>query len=328
MEVFTLQDLYEFQKNFSINNVFIVGLRIPQHYRRILFSILTVTYILTLSCNLLVILLVFFTKLSHSPMYVLLSNLSLSEILLTTDIVPPMLYIILRNGANFSIVGCLMQFFLFGVFVVTESFLLSAMSYDRYLAICKPLHYKIIMGPELCLCLIVICWTMGFLIMSIAVSVVNTLYLCRENIDHFYCDVIPILKLSCSDTFMVEIVACFLSSSATLFPFLVIIVTYGCIIQAITMISSSVGKEKAFSTCSSQLGVVFKYYSTMIIVYVVPPGHFLTANKIASLLYTVITPLVNPFIYTLRNQDINVAIRQIIQSITRQQKIELIKNSQ
>ncbi|CAI9539489.1 unnamed protein product [Staurois parvus] len=194
-------------------------------------------------------------------MYVFLSNLSLSEVLLTTNIVPPMLHILLSNGAIISLVGCFVQFFLFGVFVVTESFLLSAMSYDRFLAICKPLHYTLIMDPRLCLCLILVCWMLGFLIMTIALCVVNTLYFCRENIDHFYCDFIPILKLACSDTSMVEIVTCFLSSSATMFPFLVIIVTYGFIIRAIAGISSSTGKEKAFSTCSSHLGVVFTYFT-------------------------------------------------------------------
>ncbi|CAI9624254.1 unnamed protein product [Staurois parvus] len=224
-------------------------------------------------------------------------------------LVTGLFFLLLDVSYNFSyLVWCV---------CVTESFLLSAMSYDRFLAICKPLHYTLIMDPRLCLCLILVCWMLGFLIMTIALCVVNTLYFCRENIDHFYCDFIPILKLACSDTSMVEIVTCFLSSSATMFPFLVIIVTYGFIIRAIARISSSTGKEKAFSTCSSHLGVVFTYYTTMIVVYVVPPGHFLTANKIVSLLYTVITPLVNPFIYTLRNQEINAAVRQTLTSISR-----------
>ncbi|XP_018411246.1 PREDICTED: olfactory receptor 1-like [Nanorana parkeri] len=315
MEEFTPQHLPEIRNDSSIENVFIVGLRTHQSYRVVLFGLFFVTYTVTLTCNLLIILLVFFTKLSHSPMYVLLSNLSLSEILFTSNIIPPMLYILLRNGAIFSLAGCFMQFFLFGIFAVTESFLLSAMSYDRFLAICKPLHYTLIMGPRLCVCLILVCWALAFLIMSITIGALNTLYFCKDNIiDHFYCDFIPIVKLSCSDSTNVKMVVSFFSSSASVIPFIIIMATYVFIIRAITRISSSKGKEKAFSTCSSHLGVVSTYYVTLIMVYVVSPGKFVTMNKVLSLLYTVVTPLVNPFIYTLRNQEINAAIRRTLSS--------------
>ncbi|XP_018411243.1 PREDICTED: olfactory receptor 1G1-like [Nanorana parkeri] len=318
MEEFIPRPLLEIHNKSSIDNVFIVGLRIHQSYRFVLFCFFMVTYALTFSCNFLIILLVFFSKLSRSPMYVLLSNLSIAEILLTSNIVPPMLHILLRNGTYFSLIGCFTQFFLFGVFLVTESFLLSAMSYDRFLAICKPLHYRLIMGPGLCICLILVCWALSTLLMSIALGFVTTLDFCRDNIiDHFYCDVIPILKLSCSDTSSVEMVVSSLSSAATMVPLLAIIATYVFIIRAINRISSSKGKEKAFSTCSSHLGVVSTYYATMIMVYVVSPSRFVIMNKVFSLLYTVITPLVNPFIYTLRNQDINAAIRQTLTSLTR-----------
>ncbi|XP_073490831.1 olfactory receptor 1E5-like [Aquarana catesbeiana] len=318
MEESIPQQFLEVQNKSSVDNVFIVGLRIHQSYRLVLFCLFMVTYSLTFSCNFLIILLVSFSKLSGSPMYVLLSNLSLSEILVTTTIVPPMLHILLRNGTYFSLIGCFTQFFLFGVFLVTESFLLSAMSYDRFLAICKPLHYTMIMGPRLSMCLILICWAMSTLLISIGFSLVTTLNFCRDNIiDHFYCDLIPVMKMSCSDTSSIEMVVSSLASAASMFPLLSIISTYVFIIRAITRISSSKGKEKAFSTCSSHLGVVSTYYVTMILVYVVPSGHFVIMNKIVSLLYIVITPLVNPFIYTLRNQEINAAIRQTLSSITR-----------
>ncbi|XP_073491125.1 olfactory receptor 1468-like [Aquarana catesbeiana] len=313
MDQFTHQHLPEVQNKSSINNVFIVGLRIHQNYRLVLFALFMVTYVVTLTCNLMIILLVFISKLSQSPMYVLLSNLSLSEMLFTSNIVPPMLYILFRNGAFFSLAGCFMQFFLFGIFAVTESFLLSAMSYDRYLAICKPLHYILIMSPRFCVCLILICWALAFLIMTISLSEVKTLYFCEDNIiDHFYCDLLPILKLSCSNSATVELVVSFLSFSASVLPFLIIITTYVFIIRAIARISSVKGKEKAFSTCSSHLGVVSIYYTTLIMVYLVSPGNFVMVNKVLSLLYTVITPLANPFIYTLRNKDIKAAIRQTL----------------
>ncbi|XP_073490830.1 olfactory receptor 1496-like [Aquarana catesbeiana] len=318
MEEYIPQQFLEVQNKSSIDNVFIVGLTIHQSYRLALFCLFMVTYSLTFSCNFLIILLVSISKLSASPMYVLLSNLSLSEILVTTTVVPPMLHILLRNGTYFSLIGCLTQFFLFGVFLVTESFLLSAMSYDRFLAICKPLHYTMIMGPRLCICLILVCWAMSTLLISIGFTVVTSLNFCRDNIiDHFYCDLIPVMKMSCSDTSSIEMVVSSLTSAASMFPLLLIISTYVFIIRAITRISSSKGKEKAFSICSSHLGVVSTNYVTMILVYVIPSGHFVIMNKIVSLLYIVITPLVNPFIYTLRNQEINAAIRQTLSSISR-----------
>ncbi|XP_077306037.1 olfactory receptor 11A1-like [Lithobates pipiens] len=317
MEEFGLQRLpYNQNKSLAIK-FFVVGFRIRQSYRLTLFHLFTVTYAITVTCNLLIILLVFFSNLSGSPMYVLLSSLSLSEILLTTTTVPSMLHILLRNGTYFSLIGCLTQFFLYGVFLTTECFLLAAMSYDRFLAICKPLHYTMIMGSGLCICLIVVCWATSTLVMSIALSFVTTLSFCRDNIiDHLYCDLIPILKLSCSDTSTVELAMSSLSPAPTLFPLLVIISTYGFIIRAITRISSSKGKKKAFSTCSSHLGVVSTYYTTIMLAYMVPTGHSVIMNKSLSLLYMVITPLVNPFIYTLRNQEINAAIRQILTSIS------------
>ncbi|XP_073491114.1 olfactory receptor 1E16-like [Aquarana catesbeiana] len=306
------------QNKSSVSKVFIVGFKIPFNYRLLLFNVFLIIYILTLACNLLIILLMLFSELSSSPMYVFLSNLSLSEVLFTSSIAPPMLHVIHRDGATFPLVGCFIQFFLCGSFAGTESFLLSVMSYDRFLAICKPLNYRLIMNPRLCLSLILVCWTSAFLIISISLTFLKTLNFCSSNIiDHFFCDFSPLLKLSCSDTSIVEMVVSLLSSSATMLPFLTIVASYGFIIQAITRISSAKGKKKAFSTCSSHLGVVSTFYATMIMAYVVPPGHLLVANKVLSLLYTVITPLLNPFIYTLRNEEIKAAIKQTLTFIRR-----------
>ncbi|KAM5126796.1 olfactory receptor 1G1-like [Mantella aurantiaca] len=286
------------------------------NYRVFLFNLFLIIYILTLSCNLLIILLIFFSKLSQSPMYVLLSSLSLSEILFTSTITPPMLHVIRRGGAMFSLVGCLVQLYFFGLFTALDSFLLSTMSYDRFLAICKPLNYNLIMSPRLCLSLILVCWTLAVIIMSISIIFLKTLKFCSKIIiDHFFCDFVPLLKMSCSETSTIEMVVTLLSSSATVVPFFIVVASYGFIIQAIARISSATGKKKAFSTCSSHLGVVSIYYATLIMVYVVPPGKLLVENKVLSLLYTVINPLLNPFIYTLRNQEIKKAIRQSLTTI-------------
>ncbi|KAM9305320.1 olfactory receptor 1N1-like [Gastrophryne carolinensis] len=311
MEEMPAKRLLDIQNQSTISAVLIRGFQLPLSYRLTLFGVFLVLYVTTLSCNLLIILLIGFSRCLHTPMYMFLSSLSLSEILFTSNLAPPMLLVLLRGGAVFSIVGCLTQFYLFGLFAVVECLLLLTMSYDRFLAICRPLQYRLIMDPRLCLCLILFCWTLAFSMISISFSFLETLYFCRANaIDHFFCDFLPLLKLSCSDTSTVETVVTLLSSAATMFPFLLIVVTYVFIIRAIGRISSSKGKKKAFSTCSSHLGVVFTYYGTLFMVYVVPPGHLLAMNKVLSLLYTVMTPLMNPFIYTLRNQEIRTAIRQ------------------
>ncbi|KAM9305318.1 olfactory receptor 11L1-like [Gastrophryne carolinensis] len=294
-----------------ITSVFIVGFRMHYGYRLALFSLFLVTFVLTIFFNLLIVFLIFSSKLSRSPMYIFLSNLSMVEILFITDLVPPMLYVLLRGGVMFPLASCFTQFFACALLALVESFLLSAMSFDRYVAICKPLHYSLIVDVGLCLRLIFTCWTLAFLIMAVLFSLLKTLYFCGTNIiDHFFCDMAPLLKLSCSNTSTMELVLSLLSSAGTIVPFLLIIITYGFIIAAIVRISSSEGKEKAYSTCSSHMGVVLTYYTTLIIAYVIPTDHLPVANKTLSLIYTVVTPLVNPFIYSLRNKELQAVIRQ------------------
>ncbi|KAM9304995.1 olfactory receptor 5P55-like [Gastrophryne carolinensis] len=316
MEESPFRLLAEAQNKSPITSVLIKGFQIQQSHRLALFGLFLITYAVTFSCNLLIILLIFFSRLLYSPMYMFLSNLSMAEIFFTSSMAPATLHVLLRDGAIFSMVGCFAQFFLFGLFATVECFLLLAMSFDRFLAVCRPLHYKLIMNSRLCLCLILTCWTTAIMNMSVCLGLLKTLHFCGVNgIDHFFCDFDPLLKLSCSDTSIVKRVVSLVSSSGTLFPFFLITVTYGFIIRAIARISSSEGKEKAFSTCSSHLGVVSMYYTTLIIVYVLPPEHLMVANKALSLLYTVMTPLANPFIYTLRNQEIRAAIIQITKHI-------------
>ncbi|KAM4698754.1 olfactory receptor 6Y1-like [Rhinophrynus dorsalis] len=297
----------------SLKEVLILGFQTSLSFRVILFSVFLITYILTLSGNFLIIVLMLFSKLLQSPMYYFLCHLSLSEILFTTSITPNMLHVILRNGATISITGCLTQFFLFGLFATTECLLLTVMSYDRYLAICSPLHYTSIMNHSLCLYLSLTCWFVALLIMLISLGFFARLNLCKlKSIDHFFCDFAPILELSCSDTSTSQMVVSLLSAAATLIPFIFIIVTYVSIIRTILSIHSVKGKKKTFSTCSSHLSVVFTYYTTIITVYVIPAsGHSLLVNKVLSLLYTVLTPLLNPIIYSLRNQEIRAALRCI-----------------
>ncbi|XP_075433919.1 olfactory receptor 11A1-like [Ascaphus truei] len=284
------------------------------NFKILLFFVFLLLYIFTLAGNFLIIVLVSTSHQLHTPMYFFLSHLSLSDILLTTDIVPNMLYIIMAEGGVISLVGCISQYFLFAVSVSAECFLLTVMSYDRYLAICHPLRYSAIMEFKLCCQMVSWSWFLGFMVTLNMVIVVCSFQLCNPNvIDHFFCDLTLLLEHSCSNTFIVDTVISFLVIPCVILPFNFIIVTYVCITLTILRISSTTGRQKAFSTCSSHLAVVCTYYGTLIAKYVVPSkGQSLTLMKITSLLYTVATPLFNPIIYTLRNKEIQAALCKCI----------------
>ncbi|XP_031754178.1 olfactory receptor 6P1-like [Xenopus tropicalis] len=262
--------------------------------------------------NLLVIILVIVTEALHCPMYFFLSQLSLSEILFTTNIVPNLLRLVLFGGGNVSVLGCKIQFFVLCVPTVTQCILLAAMSFDRHAAISNPLHYTSIVTFKVQLHVVIFCWLSGFMVPLVVFVFFNQLQFCRSNIiDHFYCDISPVMELSCSDTSTLELVTSLASTLAILSPCFFIIGTYISIIVTILRIPSSCGRQKAFSTCSSHLAVVCMYYGTLISMYIYLPGnHSVNANKYLSLLYTFVTPLFNPIIYCLRNQNIRQVIRK------------------
>ncbi|XP_069807913.1 olfactory receptor 11A1-like [Dendropsophus ebraccatus] len=271
-------------------------------------------YMFILSGNLLIMILVKSSPKLQSPMYFFLSHLSLCDVFSTTNIIPNMLHIVMLEVISVPVAECFFQFYLFGCSTSTESFLLTVMSYDRYLAICYPLHYFSIMDLRLRLILALGSWVLGFLLTLIPGILVTTLQYCGPNvIDHFFCDLDPFLKLSCSDVYVVqtEIIVC--SLPIILLPFLFIIASYANIFLSILRISSTSGRKKAFSTCSSHLTIVCMYYGTLIIVYMVPAKeNFSSINKSLSLLYIVITPLFNPVVYSLRNKELQAAMQKLI----------------
>ncbi|KAG8539506.1 hypothetical protein GDO81_020818 [Engystomops pustulosus] len=276
------------------------GLQIP------LFSLCLLAYVLCLLGNLMIIVLVSSSHLLDSPMYFFLCHLSLCDMLLTTDIVPSLLHIILKNGRTMSFPDCITQFQLFGASTGTECLLLTVMSYDRYLAICQPLSYVTIMGKRLRHHLVIGSWGLSFTITSIIAVMISRLNFCSENIiDHFFCDFVPILQLSCSDTRLLQTIDLILTAPVTLLPFMAIFISYVFILAVIIRIPTVTGRKKAFSTCSSHLIVVSIFYVSLIAIYLVPAsGHSVIALKILSLMYTVITPFLNPLIYSLPNQEI------------------------
>ncbi|XP_075434030.1 olfactory receptor 11A1-like [Ascaphus truei] len=275
---------------------------------------------MTLTGNLLIIVLVSTSHKLHSPIYFFLRHLSATDIFITATIVPNMLHGILEEGATISFNGCITQFYFFGVSATTESFLLAVMSYDRYLAICHPLRYTSIMDIRLQKHLVFWSWFLGFTLSLIITTQLGMLQFCGPKvIDHVFCDFDPLLYLSCTDTSFLKLEDLVLSVPLAFSSFIFIIVTYVCIFLTILRIPSTSGRQKAFSTCSSHLSVVSLFYGTLITIYVVPSrGHSVNLNKVLSLLYLVVTPLFNPIIYSLRSQEIRAAFGKLVSYKTRE----------
>ncbi|XP_038226704.1 olfactory receptor 6B1-like isoform X2 [Dermochelys coriacea] len=280
----------------------------------LLFLMFLVIYMATMVGNILITALVVADQHLHSPMYFFLGNLSCLETCYTSTILPRVLASLLTGDKTISVSGCITQLYFFGSLVATECCLLAAMSYDRYLAICKPLHYSTLMNTRFCLQLAAGSWLNGCLATAIFVLFMSHLIFCGPNeIDHFYCDLIPLIKLSCSDSHLIILLDFVLACVFTLPPFLLTVTSYVCILTTILRIPSTTGRQKAFSTCSSHLIVVTIYYGTLMIVYMLPKRDTLSIlNKVLSLCYTVLTPLVNPLIYSLRNREVKEALSKAV----------------
>ncbi|KAM3920438.1 olfactory receptor 5G3-like [Leptodactylus fuscus] len=301
----------------KVEDIFLMGLQIHNGLKIPVFLLFLLTYSLTLTGNITIATLVSISPNLKHPMFFFLGHLSVSDIMFTTNIIPKMLCAVMNEGVTISLLGCIVQLQFFGISLVTECLLLAVMSYDRYLAICNPLHYVYIMDTNLCVQLAAICWFLGVAISLVTVIMMSTQDFCGPRvIDHFFCDFVPLLKLSCSDTSPVILENILLATPLTLFPLVFISVTYIYILMTIFKIPSISGRRKSFSTCSSHLTIVGLFYGTLVSLYVVPSdGHSLNANKVLSLLYTFVTPLFNPIIYSLRNKEIKVALKRYVSKI-------------
>ncbi|KAM5194224.1 olfactory receptor 11L1-like [Mantella aurantiaca] len=306
-----------YSENITVSDFRLLGFNNLQTFQNLIFVLFLVIYIFTLSGNLLIILLVASNTRLQSPMYFLLSNLSLSEVVFTTNIVPNMLQNLLSQDGIISFSRCLTQYYVFSSTATTECLLLAFMSYDRYLAICSPLHYTSLINFKVCSHIATWAWLAGFIISMITLILLCESDFCGPNvIDNFFCDLTPLIELSCSDTFIIEVESLLFATLVTLFPFIFIIVTYILILYNIIKIPSSTGRKKAFSTCSSHLAVVSTYYGTLITMYVAPSKkHIFNISKALSLLYTVVTPLLNPIVYSLRNKEIHNALTIALKKI-------------
>ncbi|XP_001506202.2 olfactory receptor 5A1-like [Ornithorhynchus anatinus] len=249
----------------------------------------------------------------HTPMYFFLSNLAFTDICYSSTITPKMLSDFFRKEKTISFLGCATQFFVFASLGGGECLLLSAMAYDRYAAICNPLLYTAVMSPRLCGQMVAGAFMGGFLASSIQTYFVFQLHFCGSNIiNHFFCDLPPLLALSCSDTFYCQVANISLTTTIGVTSVLVILVSYGYIADAILKIRSAQGRSKAFNTCASHLTAVTLLYGSILFTYLRPSSSYsLNQDKVVSVLYSLVNPMLNPLIYSLRNKEIKDALRRV-----------------
>ncbi|XP_043325409.1 olfactory receptor 1J4-like [Cervus canadensis] len=297
----------------SISEFLLLGLPIRPEQQGIFFALFLGVYLTTVLGNLLIVLLIRLDPHLHTPMYFFLSHLALTDISFSSVTVPKMLMNMQTQHQSISYVGCVTQTYFFLFFTDLDDFLLTSMAYDRYVAICHPLHYSTTLGQGLCILLVTVSW-----ILSCASALCHTLLLtqvsfCADHtIPHFFCDLDALLKLSCSDTSLNELAIFTVGVAVIVLPLVCILISYGRIGATILKVPSTKGICKALSTCGSHLSVVLLFYGTIIGLYTLPSSSTSNdKNIIASVMYTVVTPMLNPFIYSLRNRDMKRALRRL-----------------
>ncbi|XP_029435827.1 olfactory receptor 5B12-like [Rhinatrema bivittatum] len=297
-----------------VTEFIILGLSDNPQLQVPLFLVFLLIYLITLLGNLVIITVTCADPRLHTPMYFFLRNLSLTDIYFTSTITPKLLVIFISGDKTISYVGFMMQLYFFIGFGCIEALLLTAMAYDRYAAVCDPLHYFLFMNQRVCVLLVAASWIIGFLPAETITVSVTRLSFCASNVvDHFFCDLLPLLKLSCSDTATIQSLVFVATALMAVPAFLVILTSYSYIISAILRIRSAEGKHKAFSTCSSHLTVVSVYYLSVFCMYLRSPSSYSQEQgKILSVLYTTVTPMLNPIIYSLRNKEVKNAVRKVI----------------
>lgn len=278
-----------------------------------LFIMFLALYLFTLVGNVIIVTIISLDRHLHTPMYFFLSMLSASETLYTLVIIPRMLFNLIVLDQPISLAGCATQMFFFVTLAINNCFLLTAMGYDRYVAICNPLRYSIIMNKRVCTQLVWGSCSVGLIVAVTQVSAVFRLPFCAKKVSHFFCDIRPVMKLSCIDITVNEILTLVISILVILIPMGLVFISYILIISTILKIASAEGRKKAFATCASHIIVVIVHYGCASIAYLKPKSeNTRDQDQLISVTYTVITPLLNPVVYTLRNKEVKEALRRAI----------------
>ncbi|XP_077000326.1 olfactory receptor 8H1-like [Tamandua tetradactyla] len=306
-------------ENMSSTNMpdfILMGLTDSKEMRCVLFMLFLLIYLLTVLGNAGMIVIIHLDLQLHTPMYFFLSHLSFLDLCYSTVITPKTLENLLTSNKYISFTGCFTQMFFFALLGATEFYILSSMAYDRYAAICNPLNYPVVMHMRFCHILVIGSYMIGLSESLVNVLYMNSLNFCNANIIyHFFCDITPVLSLSCTDTQDIEIMMFILAGSNIMVSLITISLSYASILSTILKINSNSGKHKAFSTCASHLLGVIIFYSTMIFTYLKPKKSYsLGKDQVASVFYTMVLPMLNPLIYSLRNKEVKNALFKIMQN--------------
>ncbi|XP_039077882.1 olfactory receptor 11G2-like [Hyaena hyaena] len=297
----------------SVSHFILMGFPSSPQMQLLYFGLFSVVYTLTLMGNAAIVCAVRWDRRLHTPMYIFLGNFSLLEICYITTTVPNMLANLLSTSKSISFVNCFAQFYFFFSFGCDEGFFLCIMAFDRYLAICRPLHYPRIMTKQVYTGLAIFGWSCGFILFLTPVVLISHLPYCGSNtINHFMCDPVPLMMLSCSEDTTTQFIYSIFNAVFMIGTFLFVLCSYALVIVAVLRMPSAAGKHKAFSTCASHLAVVILFFGSVMVMYVSPgSGHPVQVQKIVTLFYSVITPLCNPLIYSLRNKEMKTALRKV-----------------
>ncbi|XP_012305144.2 olfactory receptor 10J1-like [Aotus nancymaae] len=302
------------KENHSLVSVFIFqGFSSFHEHKLTLFAVFLTLYIFTLAGNVIIVGIISIDHHLHTPMYFFLSMLSGSETVYTLVIIPRMLFNLIGQSQPISLAGCATQMFFFITLAINNCFLLTAMGYDRYVAICNPLRYSVIMSKRVCMQLVWGACSIGLIVAMIQVSAVFRLPFCTTKVPHFFCDIRPVMKLSCIDTTVNEILTRIISVLVILIPMGLVFISYILIISTILKIASAEGRKKAFATCASHITVVIVHYGCASIAYLKPKSeNTRDQDQLIAVTYTVITPLLNPVVYSLRNKEVKDALCRAI----------------
>ncbi|XP_008693484.2 olfactory receptor 1D2 [Ursus maritimus] len=297
----------------GVSEFLLLGISDSPEQQRVLFWMFLAMYLVTVVGNVLIILAIGFDPRLHTPMYFFLTNLSFTDLFFVTNTIPKMLVSLQSQNKAISYAGCLTQLYFLVSLVALDNLILATMAYDRYVAICRPLHYSTAMSPGLCILLLTLCWAL-----SVFYGLTHTLLMTRvtfcgsRKIHYIFCEMYVLLRLACSNTQVNHTVLIATGCFIFLTPLGFMIMSYVRIVRTILQIPSATGKYKAFSTCASHLAVVSLFYGTLGMVYLQPLQTYSMKDSVATVMYAVVTPMMNPFIYSLRNKDMHGALGRLL----------------